>query len=145
MVHEPPQIPTHNPGAPFPHLDPMTLHYLEFDYSEDDDGIANWDAIAHVPSAQVPAWESEVVAVLAWAHAEFPGQQGAWEDGGTWDFDLQHEPGDGSALQPLRYDAASRRLLPAVGGSPGKRHSLTFSLSGTQSFAEAFRQRFSPD
>ncbi len=143
MVQGHARSPKHNHRAPYPPLNTMTLHYLEFDYSEDDDGIATWDAIAHVASAQVPAWEAEVVAVLDWAHAEFPGQQGPWEDGGTWDFDLQHEPGDGSALQPLRYDAASRRLLPAVGGAAGERHSLTFSLSGTETFAEAFRQRFS--
>lgn len=118
------------------------LHYLEFDYSEDDDGIATWDAIAHVSTPQVPAWEAEVVAVLAWAHAEFPGQQGPWEDGGTWDCDLQHEPDDGSPLQALRYDAAARRLLPPVAGRGEAGHSLTFSLSGNAAFAEAFERKF---
>jgi len=119
----------------------MTLHYLEFDYSEDAEGTGTWDAIASVGDAHLPALQAEIVAVLAWAEAEFPGQRAPLDDGGTWDYDLQSEP-ENAALQPLHYDAAAQRLVPAIPTVPGARHSLTLSLSGHASFGAALRMRF---
>ena len=49
----------------------MGLHFLNFDYSEDDEGRASWDAVASVAAARLPELVQEIVGLLAWAHAEF--------------------------------------------------------------------------
>lgn len=119
----------------------MTLHYLEFDYSEDAEGTGTWDAIASVGDAHLPALLAEIVSVLAWAEAEFPAQRAPIEDGGRWDYDLQSEP-EHAALQSLHYDAATRQLVPPMASAGGARHTLTLSLSGDAAFGAAFRSRF---
>jgi len=48
----------------------MKLHFLDFDYSEDAEGTATWDAIAAIPAARMSELEHEIISVLAWAHAE---------------------------------------------------------------------------
>lgn len=105
----------------------MTLRYLDFDYSEDEQGWGCFDAMASVPSAHRAALKAEVNAVLAWAHATFTGQQRALEDGGEWDYDLHAEP------EPASTDANASR------------QTTTFTLSGTAPFCEALRQRFQLD
>ena len=68
----------------------MTLHYLEFDYSEDADGHGSFDAMASVMPAQLAALQAEVISVLAWAHREFEGRRGPLDEGAEWDLSLIH-------------------------------------------------------
>ena len=105
----------------------MTLHYLDFDYSEDEDGNGCFDALADTPAERHPAVLAEVKLVLDWAQAAFAGQHGALDEGGSWDHDLQVLPNPASA---------------AVG--PG-RCSVSLSLSGTPAFCAALRERFRLD
>lgn len=119
----------------------MGLYFLSFDYSEDDEGTATWDAVASVPAARLPELQREIVALLAWAHSEFGAVRGPVEDGGLWDYDLQFER-DRHPLQALGYDVDARQLQPAPHALPGERVTLTLSLSGGLSFGEAFAARF---
>ena len=105
----------------------MTLHYLDFDYSEDENGNGCFDALADTLAERHPAVLAEVALVLGWAQAAFAGQHGALDEGGAWDHDLQVLPGGASAAL-------------AAG-----RYSVSLSLSGTPAFCAALRQRFSLD
>ena len=93
------------------------LQYLDFDYSEDDDGCGTWDAMASVWPAQVDALLAEVALVLDWAHREFPGGDDPLDEGGEWDHDVLSIEEDG-------------------------RHTLTLTISGTPAFGAAWRARF---
>ena len=119
----------------------MGLHFLSFDYSEDDEGTATWDAVASVPAARLPELQREIVSLLAWAHSGFGAAQGPVEYGGAWDYDLQYER-DGHPLQALVYDADARQLRPAPQALPTEHVTLTLSLSGGPAFGEAFAARF---
>ena len=96
------------------------LQYLDFDYSEDDDGCGTWDAMASVWPAQVDALLAEVALVLDWAHREFPGGDDPLDEGGEWDHDLQ--------------------CLPE-----GERYTLTLTISGTPAFGAAWRAQWGSD
>lgn len=98
----------------------LTLHYLDFDYSEDAAGCGTWDAMASVWPAQRDALQAEVAMVLDWAKSEFPDGQGPLDDGGEWDHDVQgvHEAG---------------------------RYTLTLTISGTPAFGAAWRTQFGGD
>ena len=119
----------------------MTLHYLEFDYSEDDEGTGTWDAIASVAPPHVAPLQAEIARLLQWAHAEFGGRRGPIEEGGAWDYDLHSEP-EGAPLQPLHFDPATGGLQPPLAPQPGARHTLTLSLCGTAEFGAALRGAF---
>lgn len=122
----------------------MTLHYLDFDYSEDDEGTGTWDAMASVLSGQLEALLAEVAQVLDWAQHAFAGQQGPIEDGAAWDYDLQgvHEV---STAQHPRYDEATRQVALHPDATGTDRYILTLSLSGTPDFGEALREHFMLD
>lgn len=119
----------------------MTLHYLDFDYSEDDEGTGTWDAMASVLPRQLEALLDEVAQVLGWAHHAFAGQQGAIEDGADWDYDLQgvHEI---TTAQHPGYDQDSGQVVLHPDAAPTGRYILTLSLSGTSAFGEALRAHF---
>lgn len=119
----------------------MTLRYLEFDYSEDDEGTGTWDAMASVTEEHLPALHAEIAQVLGWAHATFPNQNGAIEDGAAWDYDLQAVR-EVSAVQSLVFDEATRRLVSTAGKPAAPRHTVTLSISGNAAFCEEFRTRF---
>ena len=119
----------------------MTLHYLDFDDSEDTDGIGTFEAMASTWPEQVPEVHAEIVSVLDWAHAEFPDTRGPIGEGGEWDYDL-HGMQEFPAPQQIEYDATTRRLS-VRNSPPGKpRHTVTLSISGTSQFCMAFRQQF---
>jgi hypothetical protein len=98
------------------------LNYLIFDHSEDTEGIGTFDAMASVAPSQVALVLEEVAQVLAWAHATFPQGHGPLDEGFAWDHDLQNQ-------QEL---TVSGMLL----------HTLTLSVSGSEAFCQAFRDRF---
>jgi hypothetical protein len=105
----------------------MTLIYLDFDYSEDEDGNGCFDALADTPAGRHPAVLAEVALVLDWAQAAFAGQHGALDEGGSWDHNLQ-----------IVHDPSSAAL--AAG-----RCRVSLSLSGTPAFCAALRERFRLD
>lgn len=122
----------------------MSLDYLHFDYAEGNDGTGTLEAMASTWPEQVQVVQAEVVQVLAWAHAEFPGRRGPLEEGFDWDYDL-HGMQEMTAPEALHYDEAAHRLKVDA-GKPGKpRHTLTLSLSGIAEFCDAFRRHFGLD
>lgn len=121
----------------------MTLHFLDFDYSEDAEGTATWDTVACVPATRLRELEREVITVLAWAHAEFGELRGPIESGGAWDYDLQCERA-GQPLLVLSYAPQSQQLIPLLRPSPDERVTLTLSLSAGLAFSTAFEARFEP-
>lgn len=119
----------------------MTLDYLDFDYSEDTEGIGVFDAMASTGAPQVAAVHAEIVRVLAWAHAGFGAPQAPVGDGGDWDYDLQGMQ-EVSAPEALEFDPESQRLQVEAGPPGAARHTVSLSLSGTPEFCAAFRQAF---
>lgn len=119
----------------------MSLDYLEFDYSEDTQGLCTFDAMASVAPAQVPAVLAEIGRVLDWAFTHFAGGRGALDEGMQWDFDLQSQQ-EFSVQDRIAYDEATGRVRVQAGQAGQARHTLTLSLSATPDFAEAFRAAF---
>jgi hypothetical protein len=99
------------------------LKFLEFYYSEDPQGVGTFDAMASVRPDQVATVRAEIVQVLEWAHAAFPGLQAPLDEGGEWDFNLQEQE-----------EEAGERW-----------YTLTLSIGGSAQFCAAFRERFDPD
>ena len=132
-------------NALFAHRPPtMPLRYLDFDYSEDDDGNGTWDAMASVTPEHLPALRAELETVLCWAHRAFAGQRAPLDEGGEWDFDLLtlHE---GAAPDQWHCDEVSGQITVTPGASGQTRHTVTLSLSGTAAFGAALRERFGLD
>lgn len=119
----------------------MGLRYLSFDYAEGSDGTGTLEAAASTWPEQVAAVHAEVVRVLEWAHAEFPGRRGPPEEGFDWDYDL-HGLRELTAPEALHYDEAARRVTVQAGPTGKARHTLTLSLSGSAQFCEAFLEAF---
>jgi hypothetical protein len=119
----------------------MTLSYLVFDFSEDTEGFGTFDAMASTSPAQVNAVRSEIAQVLDWAHAAFPGMRGALGEGSEWDYDLQGMQ-EVTSVETLEYDERQRNFRVKVGPAGVPRHTVTLSVSGSQAFCDAFRERF---
>ncbi len=122
----------------------QTLRYLQFDCSEDGNGIVRFEAMASVGAAQWSALQAEVAAVLDWAHHGFAGVRGPLDDDGDWDYDL-HAHQETVATLELDYDPRSRRLAGRALADGIVRYSLTLTLGGTPGFAEALCERFGLD
>ena len=120
----------------------MQLAYLDFDFSEDADGHGSFDAMASAALAQLPALQEEVQRVLHWAHNAFPGQRGAVDEGGDWDFEFQGVQEVATTLD-VRYDLQAGRLQLQPGPTGAPRITLSLTLSGTPQFCDAFRRAFS--
>ena len=120
----------------------MTLDYLDFDYSEDEEGTGTWDAMASVKAERVPALAAEIAQLLRWARQQFPGQQGAVDDGFDWDYDLQAQDDDGEPLT-VRFDQSSSELQ--LQASATGRTNVNLSLSGSARFGDALREAFELD
>ncbi len=122
----------------------MDLLMLDFDCSEDTEGVVCWDALAQPHPRHNGALLHEVAQVLAWAHGFDAQGPGPLEDGANWDFDLQatlHPSGPNPQVTRLVFEAdkghcamqAADLALPLA---------LSLSLSGTPGFAQAFRERW---
>lgn len=116
------------------------LDYLDFDYSEDDEGTGTWDSMACPQPQQLSALYAEIDQLLTWAHRQFPGRRGPREEGGDWDWELQAQHEDGTPLT-LAYDGASARLQAPI-ALPGERVTVTLTLSGSPAFGEALHEAF---
>ena len=115
------------------------LSYLDFDYSEDEQGIGTWDAMACVIPDRVSAVAHEIGQVLTWATQSFTGRQGALDDGGDWDYDLQAQDDEG---QPLVANFDAERGQVTLATSPYGRTTVTLSLAGSPQFGAAFEDAF---
>ena len=116
------------------------LDYLIFDYSEDEEGGATWDAMATVTTDRWPALQAEVLQVLHWADQQFPRQRGALDEGATWDFDISLSDSAGRDFRPVVQGqplALQHAALPAVDTL-----TLTLTLTGRTVFADALLQAF---
>ncbi len=121
----------------------MSLHFLDFDYSEDDAGVATWDAMASVSATRLAPLVAEIESILGWAHDLLGAEFGPQEEGGLWQYDLQCER-QGQPLTELHFDPQRRCIaLPREIGAE-EYVTLSLSLSGEAAFAEAFTERFGP-
>jgi hypothetical protein len=119
----------------------MSLNYLEFDYSEDADGVGTFDALAATAPAHNATVLAEVATVLAWAHHAFEAQRAPLDEGGEWDYDLQGWR-EFSAVDVLDFDDHSGKLSVQAQAAGAARHSVSLSVTGTPGFCAAFSERF---
>lgn len=119
----------------------MSLNYLEFDYSEDTEGVGSYEAMASVGPAQLAAVLDEVAAVLAWAHEAFAGERGPVAEGAAWDYDLQGQR-EYTVHEALHFDAGRGAVVTGPEDIGVPRHTVTLTLTGGPAFCEAFRARF---
>ena len=117
----------------------MALDYLEFDYSEDEEGTGTWDAMACVKAERVPALAAEIEKLLRWASQSFAGRRGAVEDGQDWDYDLQAQDDAGQPLD-AGFDPGFGTLK--LEASATGRTTVSLSLSGSARFGAALREAF---
>jgi VCBS repeat-containing protein len=119
----------------------MSLNYLEFDYSEDAEGLGTFDALAATAPAHNAAVLAEVAVVLAWAHAAFKALRAPLDEGGEWDYDLQGWR-EFNAVDALHFDEHSGKLSIQTQAAGAARHTVSLSITGTPGFCTAFRERF---
>lgn len=122
----------------------MALRYLDFDCSVEPDGSACFDALAAVAPEHLAALHTEVALVLNWANHNFSDRRGALDDGGEWDFDLASHQ-EWSVDDGLDYDLSMQSFRRAPGAPGAARHVLSLSITGGETFVEAFRTAFSID
>jgi hypothetical protein len=116
----------------------MQLDWLDFDYSEDDQGHGSFDAMASAAPAQWPALQAEVLRVLGWADASF-GPAQPLDDGGEWDFELQGVREVATTLA-VQWQPGADALQLQAGATGEPRVTLSLTLTGTPAFCDAFRQ-----
>lgn len=122
----------------------MTLDYLDFDYSEDDEGTGTFDAMASALESQWGKLQAEIAEVLLWCMAHFPEGPRPQEDGGDWQYDLQ---GVQEVSTPLTLHFAPDTGTVARHAEPAAppRLTITLTLSGNLQFCQAFRANFGLD
>lgn len=124
----------------------MNLQYLEFDCSEDTEGVVCWDALARPAASHTAALLREVTQLLSWVSRFSPQGPGPLDEGADWDFDLQvqlqppHSPH--STPTQAHWLAAQQTLDIHPAPGPDDRVELSLSLSGTPGFTQAFREQF---
>ncbi|PIT73156.1 hypothetical protein [Limnohabitans sp. G3-2] len=118
----------------------MDLQFLEFDCSEDSQGVVCWDALAQPAARHTPALLEEVRLLLAWAHRFSSQAPGPLEDGADWDFDLQVHGGN----RPVHclWHSTQEKLELSPPASATEEIALSLSISGTPAFAHAFREQW---
>lgn len=122
----------------------MRLTSLDFDYSEDDDGLGTFEAVASTWPEQVAAVQAEIARVLDWAHGVYPGIRGAVDEGADWDYDL-HGMLEFTAPETILYDEGTRSFSVRAGPAGRPRHTVTLAIGGSGEFCHAFRQQFGLD
>ena len=119
----------------------MDLNYLDFDYSEDADGVGTFDAMASVAPAQIAALHAEICAVLAWAQQHWPNACTPIEEGGAWHYDLQGVQEVSTPLV-LTFDDTAGQLRAAPANPAPSRTTITLTISGNADFCGALRDAF---
>ena len=108
----------------------MQLHYLDFDFSEDELGHACWDALACVPPERWEALLAEAQALLAWCEHQ-GGPAGDMDAGFGWDFDLQATAERGEQTTPIAITWAAPFLQATRPQDGSTRCCLGLSISTT--------------
>lgn len=123
-----------------------TLAFLEFDCSEDSEGVVCWDALAQPAASHTAALLREVTQLLSWASRFGRQGPGPLDEGADWDFDLQiqlHPPhSQHSTPAQAQWHPAQQTLNIHPAPGPEDRVELSLSLSGTPAFAQAFREHW---
>ncbi len=138
--------------------DRMNLQLLDFDVTEDTEGVVCWDALACPEPGHNPDLLHEVAQVLVWAWRFTAQEPGPIEDGADWDYDLQatfKPQGQEPVPVRLQFDPVSGQISwqqdlddrqaqgqHAPDFSLNCRMELSLSMSGTPGFADAFRAKF---
>lgn len=117
------------------------LSFLDFDCSEDADGVCTFDALASVALAQWPRLEAEVVAVLQWVADQAGAGPGPLDEGYLWDHALTAHR-EQSQVQAIHLDLPGQRLLLEPVGEETVRISLSLVVSCSTSLAVALRDHF---
>lgn len=98
------------------------MRYLNFDLSDNTDGVTTLDAMASTSEERLPAVMAEATQVLDWAWQRFPHTHGPAHDGMDWDHDLQ------------------------VCAEEGGWHTVTLTITASPRFVEEFAAAFAdPD
>jgi hypothetical protein len=118
----------------------MDLQFLEFDRSEDSQGVVCWDALAKPAARHTPALLEEVKLLLVWAHHFGLQAPGPLEDGADWDYDLQIRCGN--MQLHCRWQSAQEKLELSPKLLSNEAIVLSLSISGTPEFAQAFRDQW---
>ena len=118
-----------------------TLDYLIFDYSEDDEGNATWDAMATLTAEQFAPLIDEVALVLGWAQRHFAQLRGPLDEGFLWDYDLSLRADNGREI-PVQVQWSPVALHYTAPTSSAELLTLTLTLSGRNDFAAAFAESF---
>jgi len=123
----------------------MQLQFLEFDRSEDADGVVCWDALAQPEPAYNQALLSEVRQVLIWAHQFDTQGPGPLENGANWDFDPQLTlvpEGQPPQVALPRFVPSTGQLWVVPEPQTHQRMALSLTVSGTAGFVDAFAEQF---
>lgn len=96
----------------------MTLRFLEFDLSEDTDGLRTWDALASPGAAHTRALLAEVRALTEHLQQAL-GASGPIDEGHAWDMDLQIHDDQGQPLPLQTHTPPSGRITLALSLSGG--------------------------
>ena len=118
----------------------MNLAFLEFDCSEDAEGVVCWDALAQPTAGHTRALLQEVTQLLAWSHRLGMQDPGPLEGGADWDFDLRILWANASVL--AHWDKAQEKLDLSPQPTTGESITLSLSISGTPAVAQAFRDHW---
>lgn len=118
----------------------MQLHYLLFDFSDEESGHGSFDAMASVAAERRAALLPEIESVLRWARQNF-GPAGASHDEGEWRFDLQGVVEPDTPLR-LALDERSGQVRLDPEPAHAARITLTLTLSGSSAFCEALAAAF---
>jgi hypothetical protein len=118
----------------------MHLQFLEFDCSEDAEGVVCWDALAQPAARHTQALLHEVEQMLNWAHRWSPRKPGALEDGADWDFDLNLQSNMVSIQ--VHWNTPTHTLVLSPTPSENDAVTLSLSISGAPAFSAAFREQW---
>ena len=108
----------------------MSLQFLEFDLSEDTDGLFSWDALASPAARHTPELLAEVRDLLGALHQAL-GPAGPVADGHRWDLDLQIHDEQG---HPVALESEVQAL----------RITLALSLTGDDALSAELASKMSP-
>ena len=123
----------------------MNLQLLDFDCSEDAEGVVCWDALAQPAPQHNTALLQEVAQVLRWAHSFDHEGPGPLENGANWDFDLQItwlEEGTPALVAQPRFVPSTGQLTVQPERQAQQCVALSLTLSGTPAFVQAFSEAF---
>jgi len=82
-------------------MQPMQLHYLSFETTDEGGDVGAWDAVACVSPDRVAAVQAEVDVVLGWIGHHIGQGPAPLDEGGLWDMEQSRWPEDGRVTLTL--------------------------------------------